>query len=121
VVFVGDEDFQYYLENLKESGGEYGVKVYAYRLMANHVHLIVEPGNSVASIGFLMKRLAGRQTRYVNKLGRRTGSLYEGRYKVSPIETDAYLLACCRYVEMNPVKAGMVSGPGQYKWSSYFD
>jgi putative transposase len=66
-----------------------------------------------------MKRLAARQTRYVNRLERRTGSLWEGRYKISPVDTDAYLLACCRYVEMNPVKAAMVAAPEQYRWSSY--
>ncbi|MCW8831384.1 MAG: transposase, partial [Gammaproteobacteria bacterium] len=58
-------------------------------------------------------------TAYVNKLEKRTGSLWEGRYKASPIQRDEYLLACCRYVEMNPVRANMVAGPRQYKWSSY--
>jgi putative transposase len=120
-VFLCDEDFQYYLDVLVEAKYEYGVKVYAYCLMTNHIHLIVEPGDSVASVSCLMKRLAARQTRYVNKLERRTGSLWEGRYKTSPIEADAYLLACCRYVEMNPVKAGMVGMPEQYRWSSYID
>lgn len=118
-VFVCDDDCQYYLENLIEAKQEYGIKVYAYCLMTNHVHLIVEPGDSAAVIGNLMKRLAARQTRYVNRLERRTGSLWDGRYKTSPIDTDAYLLACCRYVEMNPVSAGMVAQPEQYRWSSY--
>ena len=66
-----------------------------------------------------MKRLAGRQTRYVNALEGRTGSLWEGRYKSSPIETDTYLLACQRYVELNPVNAGMVKRADDYEWSSY--
>ena len=100
-VFVCDDDYQHYLENLIEAKREYAIKVYAYYLMTNHVHLIVDPGDSIASISYLMKRLAARQTRYVNKLERRTGSLWEGRYKISPIDTDVYLLACCRYVEMN--------------------
>jgi len=120
-VFVCDDDYRYYLENLIEAKHEYGIKVYAYCLMTNHVHLVVEPADSIASIGYLMKRLAARQTRYVNRLERRSGSLWEGRYKISPIDTDAYLLACCRYVEMNPVKAGLVPAPDLYRWSSYVD
>lgn len=94
-------------------------KFYGYCLMTNHVHLIIDPGDDPANIGNLMKRLAGRQTRYVNTLERRSGSLWEGRFKSSPIETDAYLLACCRYVELNPVRAGMVERAEDYIWSSY--
>jgi putative transposase len=66
-----------------------------------------------------MKRVAGRQTRYVNKLEKRTGSLWEGRYKSSPICTNEYLLACCRYIELNPVRAGIVANPEEYRWSTY--
>ncbi len=119
VVFVEDADYQYYLDNLAEWKNALGLKVYSYCLMTNHVHLIVEAGDCVGAIGELMKRLAGRQTRWVNKLERRTGSLWESRYKVSPIDTDEYLLQCCRYVELNPVKAGMVAQPQDYRWSSY--
>jgi putative transposase len=81
--------------------------------------LILDPCDDVASLGKLMKRLAGRQTRFVNHKEKRTGSLWEGRYKSSPIETDTYLLACNRYVELNPVKAGMVEQAKDYQWSSY--
>ena len=66
-----------------------------------------------------MKRLAGRQTRYVNRLEGRRGTLWESRYKSSPIQTDDYLLACCRYVDLNPVRARMVNSPEDYLWSSY--
>lgn len=118
-VFVSDNDYDYYLSTLKEWKQELGLKVYAYCLMTNHIHLIVEPGDRGESIGLLMKRLAGRQTRYVNKLERRSGSLWEGRYKVSPIATESYLLRCCRYVDLNPVKANMVQYAEQYRWSSY--
>ena len=119
VVFVEEADYQYYLDNLAEWKAALGLKVYSYCLMTNHVHLIVEAGECVGAISELMKRLAGRQTRWVNKLERRTGSLWESRYKVSPIDTDEYLLQCCRYVELNPVKAGMVAKPEDYLWSSY--
>ena len=87
--------------------------------MTNHVHLIVQPGEAIAGMGQLMKRLAGRQTRFVNRQESRTGTLWEGRYRSSPIETDAYLLACCRYVELNPVRARMTDDPAAYPWSSY--
>lgn len=118
-VFVGDQDYQYYLNTLREFKKELEVKVYAWCLMTNHIHLILDPGPNTKSIGLLMKRLAARQTRYVNKYERRTGSLWEGRYKASPIQTDAYLLQCGRYVELNPVRAAMVVEPEDYPWSSY--
>jgi len=119
VVFVSDDDYQYYLENVFEWKEQLNCKVHAWCLMTNHIHLIINPGNDMDNLGKLMKRLAGKQTRYVNRLEKRTGSLWEGRYKSSPIETDAYLLACCRYVELNPVRARMVEKPEEYCWSSY--
>jgi len=119
VVFVSDDDCRYYLENVFEWKEQLNCKVYAWCLMTNHIHLIINPGNEVDNLGKLMKRLAGKQTRYINRLEKRTGSLWEGRYKSSPIETDAYLLACCRYVELNPVRAKMVEKPEEYRWSSY--
>jgi putative transposase len=119
VVFVADEDYQFYLENLKEWKLKLGIKLYAWCLMTNHIHLIVEPGEDAYSVSELMKRLAGRQAAFVNKQEGRSGSLWEGRFKASPIQRDSYLLACCRYVEMNPVRAGMVAGPRRYRWSSY--
>ena len=86
-------------------------------------HHIVQRGHNRQPV-FVERRdyeyyLAGRQTRFVNALEKRSGSLWEGRYKISPIDTDAYLLACCRYVELNPVKAGMVEKAKAYEWSSY--
>ena len=118
-VFVQDEDYRYYLETLEEWKSELAIKIYGYCLMTNHIHLIVGANDRPGDIGRLMKRLAGRQTRYVNKMEGRTGSLWESRYKISPIETGAYLLQCCRYVELNPVKAKMVKRPEDYPWSSY--
>ena len=91
-VFIERDDYQYYLKTLWEWKEALGVKVYGWCLMTNHVHLILDPGDKPSSISDLMKRLAARQTRYVNRLERRTGSLWEGRYKLSPIATDEYLL-----------------------------
>lgn len=119
VVFVEERDYEYYLQNLAEWKEELELQVYSYCLMTNHVHLIVGANECPGDISRLMKRLAGRQTRFVNKVEGRSGSLWEGRYKISPIETDAYLLQCCRYVELNPVKAKMVERVEDYPWSSY--
>ena len=119
MVFAADDDYRYYLDTLKKWKVEYGVKVYGYCLMTNHVHLVLEPPDETAVLGRLMKRLAGRQTRYVNRLEGRRGTLWESRYKSSPIQTDEYLLACCRYVDLNPVRACIVTLPQEYSWSSY--
>jgi putative transposase len=118
-VFVADDDYNYYLDNLVHFKEEFGCRIYAYCLMTNHVHLVVDPGADPESLSMLMKRLAGRQTRYVNKLEDRSGSLWEGRFKSSVISTAEYLPACCRYIDLNPMRAGMVVDPGEYRWSSY--
>jgi len=119
VVFVGEEDYLYYMSNLKEWKEKLNCKIYAYCLMTNHVHLIIDPGRKAENLGLLMKRVTGRQTRYVNKVQGRTGTLWEGRFRSSPINRNEYLLACCRYIELNPVRANMVAEPEEYKWSSY--
>lgn len=119
VVFADDADFLLYLDNLRRLKEDFKCRVYAYCLMPNHVHLVIDPGEEAGSLGLLMKRLAGRYTRFVNRVEDRTGTVWEGRYRSSPIDTDSYLLACCRYVELNPVRARMVRSPRQYRWSSY--
>ena len=95
VIFACDADYQFYLDNLREWKEKLNCKVYAYCLMTNHVHLLIDPGENERNLANLMKRIAGRQTRYVNKIEKRTGSLWEGRYKSSPVSTGEYLLACC--------------------------
>ena len=86
--------------------------------MTNHVHLLLAPGESVAGLGQLMKALAARATRYRNRLEGRSGTVWESRCKSSVVESDAYLLSCCRYIELNPVRARMVAEVGDYTWSS---
>lgn len=113
VVFASESDFRYYLNTLKEFKDTCGVYIYAYCLMTNHVHLLLAPSDQ-KGLGLLMKRLAGRQTRYRNKLEGRSGTLWESRYKSSLVDADQYLLACVRYIELNPVRAGMVAEPGEY-------
>ena len=87
--------------------------------MMNHVHLLVSPSETVSGLGKMMKGLAARATRYRNKLEGGSGTLWESRYKSSPVQTDQYLLSCCRYIELNPVRAGLVVKPEEYAWSSY--
>lgn len=117
-VFLADDDYRYYLATVRRWKDELGLKVYAFCLMRNHVHLVVDPGETPCHIGLFMKRVAGRQTRLVNRLEHRSGTLWGSRFHSSPVETDAYLLACTRYVEMNPVRAGLVASPEAYPWSS---
>ena len=118
-VFVQLQDFEFYISNLIEMKNELQIHVYSFCLMTNHIHLIVAPGDDVSSVSKLMCTLSARQTRYVNRLEKRTGTVWNGRFKASLIDTDAYLLACCRYVELNPVRAGIVVAPEEYRWSSY--
>jgi putative transposase len=118
-VFRTEKDRITYLDTLKEFRQTLGLQVYGYCLMTNHVHLIVDPGADPANLSLLMKRLAGRHTRRINRLERKTGTSWEGRFKCSPIESDRYLLACTRYVDLNPVRAKMVEAPEDYPWSSY--
>lgn len=116
--FYADEDYQFYLEWLKEYAGKLECSVHAYALMTNHVHLLVSADKSDA-IGALMKALGQRYTQYVNKMYKRSGTLWEGRYKSCPTQAETYLLACQRYIELNPVRADMVNHPAEYRWSSY--
>ena len=95
-VFVEDEDGHYYLENLREWKDELEIKLYGWCLLTNHIQLILETSDDLKSIPALMKRINVRQSAYVNKLEGRSGSLWEGRYKASPIQRDAYLLSCLR-------------------------
>ncbi len=118
-VFVEHDDYRFYLDNLNEQKHRLGVEVLAYCLMANHVHLILRPVHEDKSLSEFMRVLAARQTRYTNKLESRSGTLWEGRFKCSLIDTETYLPACCRYVDLNPVRARAVDDPEDYDWSSY--
>jgi len=117
-VFAEDCDYRFYLNTLAEWKNRLHCKVYGFCLMTNHVHLIVDPGEDGANLGRLMKRLAARYTRRVNRLEGRSGTVWNGRFDSSPIDTDRYLMACCRYVDLNPVRARIVADPAEYRWSS---
>jgi len=90
VVFATDTDCRRYLENLRELKDAFGIRIHAYCLMTNHVHLLLTPGDEVAALGQLMKALAARTTRYRNRLEGRSGTLWESRYRSSPVQTDRY-------------------------------
>lgn len=116
--FFTEEDYQFYLECLAQGLRRYGVSLHAYVLMTNHVHLLVTPTNA-EGISRLMQHLARLYVLYINRTYRRTGTLWEGRHKASLVQAETYLLTCYRYIEMNPVAAGMTASPDEYRWSSY--
>jgi putative transposase len=117
-VFFDEEDYARYCEWLAAAAANYGCAIHGYVLMTNHVHLLVTP-KAADSVPRTMQTLGRRYVRYVNTTYRRTGTLWEGRYRAAPIDSEAYFLACCRYIELNPVRARMVKHPRDYPWSSY--
>ena len=116
--FFADEDYRCYLYWLAEYANKSGCRVHAYVLMTNHVHLLISIERAEAA-GALMKALGQRYVQYVNRVYQRSGTLWEGRFRSCLIQEETYLLACQRYIELNPVRAGMVAHPAEYRWSSY--
>ena len=118
VCFHAEADYQFYLYYLKEFAGKFGCAVHAYVLMTNHVHLLLTPAKD-DSAGLLMKHLGQRYVQYINRTYQRSGTLWEGRYRSCLTQSEDYVLACYRYIKLNPVRAGMVMKPQDYRWSSY--
>lgn len=118
VCFAGAEDYAAYAHWLKEGAEKYGVAVHAWVFMSNHVHLLVTPSEE-NTVSLLMQYIGRYYVRRFNFIYKRTGTLWEGRYNASLVDSDQYALACYRYIEMNPVKANMVVTPDEYRWSSY--
>lgn len=117
--FFDAEDYLFYLECLKQASAKVQCDVHAYVLMTNHVHLLVTP-KAEHAVSKLMQSLGRRYVQYINHQNQRSGTLWEGRYKASLVESERYLLACHRYIELNPVRAkGDITHPGDYRWSSY--
>ena len=117
-IFYTDQDRQYYLERLAFAAKEHDCSIHAYVLMTNHVHLLVSP-KAPEGLGKMMQTLGRYYVQYFNYHYKRTGTLWEGRYKASLISSEQYLFSCMRYIELNPVRAGMVENPAEYPWSSY--
>ncbi len=116
--FFCDTDYQAYLHWLGEAVKEESCALHAYCLMTNHIHLLVTPEHA-KSIPSLIIALGRKYVQYINKTYHRTGTLWDSRYKSSLVQEETYLLACQRYIELNPVRASIVKEPALYRWSSY--
>lgn len=116
--FFAEDDYRIYLNWLAEYAETESCQVHAYALMTNHIHLLLTPETG-DGVGRLMKRLGQRYVQYINRRYQRSGTLWEGRYRSCLTQEEAYFLGCQRYIELNPVRAGMVQHPGDYPWSSY--
>ena len=116
--FASDEDMAAYAFWLEQSACKFGVAVHAWVFMTNHVHLLATPSEENA-VSKMMQALGRHYVRYFNRTYQRSGTLWEGRFKSCVVSSAEYLLICQRYIELNPVRAGMVSSPEAYAWSSY--
>ena len=118
VCFASDQDMALYANLLAEYSKKFSVSIHAWVFMTNHVHLLATP-NEMNAISDMMQAVGRRYVRYFNREYHRSGTLWEGRFKSSLIQSETYLLQCQIYIELNPVRAGMVSDPADYIWSSY--
>lgn len=116
--FYADADRRLYLACLRQAACRHGCAIHAYVLMSNHVHLLVTPA-SEGAVAAMMQTLGRRYVRLFNEIHGRSGTLWEGRYKASLIDSETYLFTCHRYIELNPVRAGLVDTPLRYPWSSH--
>ena len=116
--FFCENDYLYYLEQLQRQSLEFGCQIHAHCLMTNHVHLLLTP-DARDGASLMMKNLGQRYVQYINRRYRRTGTLWEGRFKSCLAQDKHYALVCYRYIELNPVRAGMVAHPQEYPWSSF--
>ncbi len=117
-VFFEDEDYSTYAYWLGEASKRYGVQIHSFVLMTNHVHILITPPGTTSTSSF-MQYIGRRYVPYMNQKYGKSGSIWEGRYKASLIQAEDYFLATMRYVELNPVRAGMVESPSHYRWSSF--
>ena len=117
-VFFDDGDYLRFLADLRGAAVAHGVAIHAYVLMPNHVHLLATP-STADMLGKTMQSLGRQYVRWLNQKHSRTGSLWDGRYRSTVIEAERYLLACSLYIELNPVRAGLVADPAEYPWSSF--
>ena len=116
--FFAEGDYLRYRTELRELALREGCAIHAYVLMTNHVHLLLTP-MTAGAVARLMQSLGRRYVRYINDRYHRTGTLWEGRYKSCLVDDGHYLLRCHRYIELNPLRAAMVTDPGDYRWSSH--
>lgn len=117
-IFTAIADYQFFLQLMDENARKFEVAVHAYVLMGNHFHLLVTP-HTAGGLPQMMQAVGRSYVRYFNDLRGRTGTLWEGRYRSTLIQTDRYLLTCMAYIDLNPVRSGLVADPKDYPWSSY--
>ena len=116
--FFAEEDYGFYLACLREAARKHDCTIHAYVLMTNHVHLLAT-SNRPEAMSLVMRDLGRRYVQYVNFTCRRSGTLWEGRFKSILVDAQRYFFTCCRYIELNPVRAGIVARPEEYRWSSH--
>jgi putative transposase len=116
--FFAQADYRCYKTQLLHASRRWQCAVHAYVLMSNHVHLLVTP-STVGALGSMMQAIGRNYVSYINATYRRSGTLWEGRYKSCLVDAEEYLLTCYRYIELNPVRAGLVGEPSAYPWSSF--
>jgi len=116
--FKQGQDYAIYANYLAQYADEFSVSIHAWVFMTNHVHLLLTPSFR-GGVSKMMQALGRRYVRYFNRRNQRSGTLWEGRFRASLVESERYFLTCQRYIELNPVRAGMVEGPSRYRWSSY--
>ncbi len=117
-IFTSAVHYRTLLDLLHENAVKFEVAIHAYVLMSNHFHLLVTP-QTAQGLPQMMQAVGRRYVRYFNDAQQRSGTLWEGRYKSTLIQTDRYLLACMAYIDLNPVRAGLVQEPQEYLWSSH--
>jgi putative transposase len=117
-IFAGTENYEDLLSLLGENAQKFGVAIHAYVLMTNHFHLLATPQTG-DGLPQMMQAVGRRYVRHFNDSQSRSGTLWEGRYRSTLIQTDRYLLACMAYIDLNPVRAGLVTEPREYPWSSH--
>jgi putative transposase len=117
-IFRDVADHQRYLAWLSEIAGQHALAIHAYVLMPNHVHLLATPA-AADTLSVVFQALGRLYVRWFNDKYQRTGSLWEGRFRCSVVDSDRYLLTCMRYMDLNPVRAGLVNDPAHFRWSSF--
>jgi len=116
--FFESDDYPLYLQTLADGARKYDCQIHSYVMMTNHTHLLLTPGSERA-LPLLMQAIGRNYVQTINRKYERTGTLWEGRYKASLVQNDLYFLTCQRYIELNPVRAGMTNSPADYPYSSY--
>ncbi|MDH3636618.1 MAG: transposase [Gammaproteobacteria bacterium] len=117
-IFFEEQDYQYFYDCLEAAAYNYHLKIHAYVLMPNHVHILATPGDT-DSISRTTQSIGRNYVQYFNEYFDMSGTLWEGRYRATVIDSKTYLLTCSRYIELNPVRGGLVKKPVDYRWSSY--